>query len=98
MITVDIGNLCTHCGRSTAFSPDPPHLFVNRIPSGASGMLYFASPDSDEYIEVGIEGFMCVDCQMIECDRCGEMTLEYATIEDDNGYPSVVCDDCEVKQ
>lgn len=89
MMTVDIGDLCTHCGRSTAFSPEPPHLFVNRIPSGADGMLYFASSDSDEYIEVGIEGYMCVDCQMIKCDKCGEMVLDY-----DLTYGSVVCSDC----
>ena len=101
MITVDLGDLCTHCGRNTAFSPDPPHLFVNRIPSGADGTLILAGGKDLEIgegltvdIPITVEGFMCVDCQMIECDRCGEMTLEYATIEDDNGYPSVVCDDC----
>jgi len=32
---------------------------------------------------------MCAECQMIECDRCDELTLEYNTI---NG--EWVCDDC----
>lgn len=47
--------------------------FVNRVPAG-----------NEKY-----DGFMCAECQMIECDRCDELTLEYNTI---NG--EWICDDC----
>ena len=48
--------------------------FVNRIPSG-----------TDKY-----EGYLCSECQMIECDKCDKLSLEY--IITDNG--SIWCDDC----
>jgi hypothetical protein len=34
-------------------------------------------------------GYKCVDCQMIECDRCEDKRLHYEIID---GY--VVCGDC----
>lgn len=48
--------------------------FVNRIPA-----------EDDKH-----EGYMCPDCQMIECDDCNESILDYvSTVEG-----SFVCDDC----
>ena len=42
---VDIGDLCTHCGRDTSFGSDEL-LFVNRIRSGADGTLVLAGADT----------------------------------------------------
>ena len=48
-------------------------LFVNRIPSG-----------TDEF-----EGYLCPDCQLMECEMCEEMVMDYG------GYNGmIVCDDC----
>ena len=33
---IDIGDLCTYCGKDTSFGSG---LFVNRIPSGTDGKL-----------------------------------------------------------
>ena len=35
--------------------------FVNRIPSG-----------TDKY-----EGYLCSECQMMECEKCDKLSLEY---------------------
>jgi len=48
--------------------------FVNRIPA-----------DNGIY-----DGYQCPDCQMIECDKCDEPTLEYIMTESGMVY----CDDC----
>lgn len=48
--------------------------FVNRVPA-----------DNGELI-----GFLCPDCLAIECDQCGEKTIEYDHHE--NG--EVLCVDC----
>ena len=51
--------------------------FVNRIPS-------------DNGLE---QGWMCEECQMLECNRCGESTLDYWYV--DNGEAvETVCDEC----
>jgi len=82
---IDIGNRCTHCLRNTAFTSGNG-LFVNRIPSDADGHIILG----DESIkDVTLVGYMCPDCQMVECDRCGRMALEY-NIKDDE----IVCVDC----
>tara|TARA_R100001244_G_scaffold73788_1_gene59173 strand:- start:23 stop:286 length:264 start_codon:yes stop_codon:yes gene_type:complete len=39
--------------------------FVNRIPS---------TTDTQE-------GYMCPDCQAVECDKCGQKTLDYLITE-----------------
>jgi hypothetical protein len=91
LMEIDIGDLCTHCGRNTAWnSGDGPPLFVNRIPSDADGTLILAGGKDLEIgegltvdIPVTVEGYMCVDCQMIECDRCGEMVLDYDIVDGD---------------
>lgn len=48
--------------------------FVNRIP---------ALTDTHD-------GWMCVECQSMECDDCGELTLEWHT-DEDGGF---VCESC----
>ena len=55
---IDIGNLCTHCGKDTSFGTG---LFVNRVPSGAEGRLILDGGD-DVTIDVTLEGYMCPEC------------------------------------
>lgn len=88
MLNIDIGDLCTHCGKDTSFGSGDL-LFVNRIPSGADGKLELAG---EVTIDVTIDGYMCVECQSIECDLCGEKVLEYEL----DGR--VVCMDCLEKE
>ena len=52
--------------------------FVNRI-----------SADDGEKI-----GYMCADCQCIECDRCGQPTLEYYSLDEAEDGAVFVCDGC----
>lgn len=54
--------------------------YVNRIPA-------------DNGVKTG---FMCADCQCVECDRCGEPTLEYHSEAGDEPFSDAdfVCDDC----
>jgi hypothetical protein len=87
---IDIGQLCTYCGRDTARHAQNG-LFVNRIPSDADGKLVLSGGD-DVTIDVVINGYMCVDCQSIPCDRCGTPTHEYEIL--DKAIPELVCGDC----
>ena len=88
MLNIDIGDLCTHCGKDTSFGSGDL-LFVNRIPSGADGKLELAG---EVTIDVTIDGYMCVECQSIECDLCGKKVLDYEL----DGR--VVCMDCLEKE
>lgn len=74
---VDIGDRCTHCGCDTAPGSGS---WVNRIPSG-----WQADADSPD-----LYGWMCADCQCMECDVCGESVLEWSGKEG----VGIVCDDC----
>ena len=86
---IDIGDLCTHCGRDTSFGSGES-LFVNRIPSGADGKLILANAPEDYYLDVTVNGYMCVDCQSVECDECNEDVLDYY-INDGQ----IICTDCQ---
>ena len=57
---VDIGNLCTTCGRDTAFGSGEL-LFVNRIPSDGFDATLVLHTGCE--IPVTVEGYMCPDCQ-----------------------------------
>ena len=85
---IDIGDLCTHCGRDTSLGSDEL-LFVNRIPSGADGTLTLAGGDEVKLL-VEVTGYMCAECQSVECDECGNKTLEYTMRE-----TKIICSDCE---
>jgi len=96
VITVNIGDRCTHCGRDTSFGSVDDNgkkllLFVNRIPSGADGMLVFANGVTAEESGtiVTLEVWMCADCQREECDRCGELTLDYEILDSE-----LLCENC----
>lgn len=97
MIKVDIGDLCTHCGRDTSLGSG---LFVGRIPSGreqvairlyADGRVLLDATDAPG---VAVEGYMCHECQRVhpnplDCDKCEKPTLDYHTVDS-----SVFCSDC----
>ena len=111
-IEIDIGDLCTHCGRDT--SPNSGNLlWVNRIPSGGDGeivipkwwkfavrevqlVLQGGNPPHEDPPHISIElplvvevnGYMRVDCQLIECDICHKMVLDYEL----DGR--VICSEC----
>ena len=90
VMRIDIGNLCTNCGRDTSFGTG---LFVNRIPSGAGGRLVLGWQTYHEdgvVIEVEVDGYLCPECQMIECEKCGQMTNEY-----DGDF---LCNECREKE
>ena len=62
---IDIGNLCTGCGKDTAFGSGD-QLFVNRIPSGGAvvdAVLVFPNGGGEVKWEVVLNGYMCVECQ-----------------------------------
>ena len=79
---IDFGDKCTECERDTSFGSG---LFVNRIPSQMEHEL----PSGKFEIR---DGFMCVECQMVECDGdcpVGELTLEYEIVDG-----TILCPDC----
>jgi hypothetical protein len=94
MLVIDIGDLCTDCGRDTAFGSGNG-LFVNRIPSGADGQLILDGGD-DVTLDITIDGYMCPECQMVECDECGNPTIDYKM--QDTNPPKLLCEDCLEKE
>jgi hypothetical protein len=73
-----VGDYCTGCGCNTAYGYGS---FVNRIPS--EWQRDAASPV--------LRGYLCSDCQAMECDRCGELSADYGAAPDGSGF---WCDDC----
>jgi hypothetical protein len=65
-IKVDIGERCTHCGDSVSFGDGK---FVNRIGSGSEWKVHTSG---DEILWIDVDGWMCEECQELECDECGE--------------------------
>ena len=69
LVTGDIGSFCVDCLQDTNFldaEGNQTFRFVNRIPA-----------DRDVYNEEGEvignrEGWLCADCNWLECDRCDE--------------------------
>ena len=81
-VQVDIGDLCTHCGRNTA---NGFGLFDGRIGSDADAELIL----QDQNIRVTTKGYMCTDCQSIQCDQCDKATIDYNIV--DGG---IICQEC----
>tara|TARA_Y100000296_G_scaffold70562_1_gene85328 strand:+ start:1568 stop:1849 length:282 start_codon:yes stop_codon:yes gene_type:complete len=86
MLKIDIGDRCTHCGRDTTEDT------WNRIPSGTDGILVLTGGNADVRISVQVDGYMCADCQSVQCDICGEYALDYRIV--DGEHPLVKCPNC----
>ena len=93
---INIGDHCTHCGIDTSFKAGNG-MFVNRIPSGADAKLVLAGGEkiflSEATINVTVDGYMCVNCQLNKCERCGE--FGWWMVDD---LQSGVCLDCLDKE
>ena len=88
---INIGDLCTHCGRDTSTASESGELlFVNRIPSGTDGTLILAGSWDEVKLEVEVTGYMCADCQSVEYDECGNKVLDYSIRE-----LKIICSDCK---
>ena len=70
-------NIGENCTQCSRSTALGSGLFVNRISS---------ITDTEE-------GYMCPECQQVECDTCEKLTLNY--VVDDAG--NWLCEDCEVK-
>ena len=71
---IDIGDLCTHCGRETSLGTS---LFV--------------------VVDVDLEGYMCPECQQLECNKCGELAVDYYIMEFSGGVSEIRCKTCYEK-
>jgi len=90
-LVIDIGDRCTHCGGDTSIEAD-------RIPSGADGRLVLTGGDdltNAPSIDVDLNGWMCVQCQLIECDHCGKYPLRFTYAIDYELDGTVICSDCK---
>ena len=68
LITGDIGSFCVDCLQDTNFRDaegNQTFKFVNRMPCDRD--VY----DGDKYIG-NRSGWLCADCNWLECDRCDE--------------------------
>ena len=82
-ISVDMHDRCTHCGRDTSMGSG---LFVNRIPCTTDATLTLSDATT---IDVDVHGYMCIECQSIPCDRCGDSVAEYTYC-----HGHIMCDEC----
>lgn len=87
---INIGDMCTHCFRDTRFNAVDDEgnkllLFVNRIPSVADATLVLQGESHD----ISVDGYQCSECQQVECDECGNLTLDYE-IQDGK----ILCSEC----
>jgi len=90
-ITVDIGELCTHCFEDTSFGSGKR---FNRIPSDADAKIVSDNADGKE-IHITIDGWMCAECRLIECDKCDNLSLDPEIIpHPETGEGMVICEDC----
>jgi hypothetical protein len=105
-IEIDIGDLCTHCGRDT--SPNSGNsLFIDRISDSGDGeivastevqlVLQGGNPPHEDPphisielpLVVGVNGVLCVECQAIQCDKCGIFDHNYDHVDEE-----IVCSEC----
>ena len=131
-IEIDIGDLCTHCGRDT--SPNSGNsLFIDHISDSADGeivapnmrlvfvdcqpmninrtedynsvdvkpevqlVLQGGNPPHEDPphisielpLVVGVNGVLCVECQAIQCDKCGIFDHNYDHVDEE-----IVCSEC----
>jgi hypothetical protein len=93
-ITVDIGELCTHCFQDTSSNADNGK-WVDRIPSDADAKI--VSDNTENIIYIGISGYMCYTCRLIECDKCHKLVSETEHYDDD-GEVLLLCGLCYIEK
>ena len=54
--------------------------------------IELTSLETHSDIDVTIDGYMCWNCQAIECDHCGKLALDYEIL--DNAFGTTLCTDC----
>ena len=91
LVTGDIGSFCVDCLQDTNFRDaegNQTFKFVNRMPCDRD--VY----DGDKYIG-NRSGWLCIDCNWLECDRCDEKIYcdEDVTCQDLYGYDKESFDD-----
>jgi hypothetical protein len=62
MVKINIGSRCVECNEDTSFGSG---RFVNRIPASVDTTC------GDKEYE--IEGYLCPECNQLECDRCDNL-------------------------
>lgn len=80
---IDIGSMCVDCGRDTSMGNG---LFVDRLPSDKTWSI-------NDQFEIEVDGYLCRDCQLLDCDTCKAAVLDYELKNN-----SVICIDCLEKQ
>jgi hypothetical protein len=76
---IDVGSMCVDCGKDTSLGNG---LFVDRMPSDKIWSI-------NDRFEIEVDGYLCSDCQLIDCYTCGNGVLDYRLINN-----SVVCMNC----
>lgn len=76
---IDVGSMCVDCGKDTSVGSG---LFVDRIPSDKIWSI-------NDLFEIEVDGYLCRDCQLIDCGKCGSDVLYYSLINN-----SVICENC----
>lgn len=87
-INIDIGDLCTHCGRDTAFGSGNV-LFVDRCDSGSDAVLVLG----DQSFNISVDGYLCRDCRVMDCDICSAEVLDDYVLDG-----RTMCLDCHDKE
>lgn len=80
---MDIGDLCTHCGRDTSMGSGN---FVNRISSGTTIDTAQDWMDKETYAKLNpqalLTGYLCPTCQAYDCDKCGKPIFDDGDVTD----------------
>ena len=76
---IDVGSMCVDCGQDTDFGSG---LFIDRIRSDKIWSI-------NDRFEIEVDGCLCRNCQLIDCDKCGTGVLYYELIDN-----SVICENC----
>jgi len=78
--TYGMGDRCVGCGAGVWFGTG---LYANRIPA----LVDVETTGGPAYLE----GWICAECQLEECDHCHKMKLDY----NPDGNNGIICEDCD---
>jgi len=76
---INVGSMCVDCGKDTSMGSG---LFVDRIGSDKIWSI-------NDRFEIEVDGYLCRNCQLLDCDKCGTGVLYYELIDN-----SVICENC----